>query len=137
MFLSRESGEDLRRPDSFDSKTAPQAGKTPLRLNVIRTPRGAIKDTARCRRPARRFSRLPSACSAMFSNRTNLVGYVGGRNYGVFLTGVFFLVGVVFFGGAFFLVVDFLAALALAGAFVGVSVEIVRGIELPSGYKRR
>ena len=56
-------------------------------------------------------------------------------NYDYFLVVVLFLVGallvgVVRFAGAFFLGGAFFA---LAGAFVGVSVEIVRGMVAPSG----
>ena len=40
---------------SFDSETAPQAGKTPLRLIVVGTWRAAIKDGAPCRWPYAAF----------------------------------------------------------------------------------
>jgi hypothetical protein len=50
------------------------------------------------------------------------------------LVGVFFfVVGVVFLAGAFFLDAGFFATVALAG----VRVEIVCGIVAPSGYRRR
>jgi hypothetical protein len=62
----------------FASKTAPQAGKTRLRLTVLRTRRAAIQDGAPRRWPAPRFTRrsigLLRLVSEANERRTSSVG---------------------------------------------------------------
>ena len=61
--------DDSMRPIRSE-KPASQAGKTLLRLIVLRTPRGAIEAAARCRRPPQRFNRTCRPAPTVFgSNR--------------------------------------------------------------------
>ena len=64
---------EVSPPGGCASETAPQAGKTRLRLSVVRTRVGAPIPT-RCRWPAPRFIRSPSASSASFPTPTHRGG---------------------------------------------------------------
>jgi hypothetical protein len=70
------------RPGSFVPEPLRRAGKTLLRLSVIRTRRATIEARAPCRWPAQRFSCTVTACSALVPKRTNRVGSTFVNNAG-------------------------------------------------------